>query len=96
VVRSQIDNLIPDPSFGHNLSFKYPNGSYKLILNIFVPRAFQWYNELFNLMNFDPCNHPLKIWESIRNPTPKVGALGGVEVHSLTFSYIPRKMKCDF
>ncbi len=34
VVESQIDNLIPDPSFGHNLCFKYPNGSCEPILNI--------------------------------------------------------------
>jgi len=27
VVGSQIDNLIPGPSFGHNLCFNYPNGS---------------------------------------------------------------------
>jgi hypothetical protein len=23
-------------------------------------------------MSFDPCNRPLKIWESIGTPTPKV------------------------
>jgi hypothetical protein len=31
VVGSQINNLTPDPSFGHNLCFKYPNGSCKPI-----------------------------------------------------------------
>ncbi len=46
--------------------FKYSNGSCELILDIYVPKAFQWYKELFNPMSFDPCNHLLKIWESIR------------------------------
>jgi hypothetical protein len=27
----------------HNLCFNYPNGSCELILDIYVPRAFQWY-----------------------------------------------------
>jgi len=31
---SQIGNLIPDPSFGHNLCLKCPNGSCEPILNI--------------------------------------------------------------
>jgi hypothetical protein len=39
---SQIGNLTPDPSFGHNLCFKYPNGLCEPILNIYIPRAFQW------------------------------------------------------
>jgi hypothetical protein len=73
VVGSQIGNLTPDLSFGHNLCFKYSNGSCKTILNIYVPRSFQWYKELFNPMNFYLCNCPLKIQESIGTPTPKVG-----------------------
>jgi hypothetical protein len=64
-VEIQIDNLTFSLSFGHNLCFKYPNGSYEPILDIYVPRAFQWYKKLFNPMSFDPCNHLLKIpkWE---------------------------------
>jgi hypothetical protein len=47
-------------------------------------------------MSFDPYNHILKIWESIRTPTPKVGThFGSVEVHSLTLSHTPGSMKCD-
>jgi hypothetical protein len=65
VVGSQIVNLTPDPSFGHNLCFKCLNGSCELILNIFVPRNFQWYKELLNPMVFDSCNYSLKIWKSI-------------------------------
>ncbi len=41
VVKSQIDNLIPNLSFGHNLCFKYPNGLCKPILDIYISRNFQ-------------------------------------------------------
>ncbi len=68
---------------------KYANGSCELILDIFVPRTFQWYKELFNPMNFSPLNHLLKIWKSIKTPTPKVGDHLGVcefiPSHSSTF-----------
>jgi len=47
VVESQIDNLICDPSFCHNLCFKYSNGSCKPVLDIIVPIAFKWYKEFF-------------------------------------------------
>jgi len=46
-------------------------------------------------MSFDPCNHPLKIQESIKTPTPKMVAHLGVCEHSLTLSYTPGNMKCD-
>jgi hypothetical protein len=78
VVEGQIANLTPNPFFGHNLCFKCPNGSCKLILNIYGTRDFQWYKELFNPMGFDPWNFSLKIWEFIGTPTPKVGAHLGV------------------
>jgi hypothetical protein len=48
MVRSQIDNLTLDLSFGHNLCFRYPNGSCEPILYIYVPRSFQGYKEHFN------------------------------------------------
>jgi hypothetical protein len=54
MVGSQIVNLTPSLSFG-------PNGSYKLILDIYVSIAFQWYKKLFNSMGFYPCNRSLKI-----------------------------------
>jgi hypothetical protein len=69
VVGSQINSLNFGPSFGHNLCFKYPNGSCNLNLDIYVSRAFQWYNELFNPMNFDPCSCLLKIQKSIKTST---------------------------
>ncbi len=34
MVESQIGSLISNPSFGHNLCFKYPNDSCKPILDI--------------------------------------------------------------
>jgi hypothetical protein len=78
MVGSQIVNLIPDPSFGHNLCFKFPNGLYKPILDIYVPRVFQRYKKIFNPIFFDPCNCCLKIWESMGTLTPKMGTHLGV------------------
>ncbi len=89
MVGNQIGNLTPGPSFGHNLCVKYSNGSCELILNIYVPKAFHWYKEIFNPIGFDPCNCSLKIWESIRTSIPKVeahlGAWRFIPSHSPTF-----------
>jgi len=54
MVKSQIDTLTPGFSFDHTLCYKYSNGSYEPILNIYISRGFQWYKKLFNPMNFDP------------------------------------------
>jgi len=78
VVENQIGNLTPDPSLGHNVCLKHPNGPCKPILDIYVLRIFQWYKKLFNPMNFGPWNHPLKIQESIGTPTPKMKVHLGV------------------
>jgi hypothetical protein len=78
MVGSQIVNLTPGFSFGYNLCAKCSNGSREPILDIYVPRAFQWYNELFNPMGFDPSNCSLKIQKSTGTPSPKVGAHLGV------------------
>jgi len=78
VVESQIANLTSKPSFGHNLSFKCANRSCELTLNIYVPRAFQWYKELLNPLNFYPWNFSLKIQKPIKTPIPKVEAPLGV------------------
>jgi hypothetical protein len=40
VVGNQIGSLIPVTSFGHNLCFKYSNGSCEPILDISISRAF--------------------------------------------------------
>jgi hypothetical protein len=53
MVGSQIDTLILNPSFGHNLCCNYSNGSCKPILNIYVLKSFLWYKEFFNPMSFD-------------------------------------------
>jgi hypothetical protein len=95
VVGGQIANLTPCLSFGHNLCFKCPNGSCKPILDIYIPRSFQWYKEILDPMGFDPYNCFLKIRKSIRTPTPKMKALRNVRVHSLTLSHTPKSMKCD-
>jgi hypothetical protein len=90
MVESQIGNLTFSPSFGHNLCFKYSNGSCNPILDTYVLRNFQWYKELFNPMSFDPYNCLLKIHEFIGTPTPKVwaylGVWGFIPSHSLAFS----------
>jgi len=92
-IGSQIANLTSIPSNAYNLCVKCPNRSCEPILDIYVPRYFQWYKEPLNLMGFDLYNRSLKIWESIEIPTPKVGVhLGvylGVRVHSPTLSCIP-------
>ncbi len=42
------------PSFDHNLCFRCLNGSCKPILDIYVPRAFQWYKKLFKPSSLTP------------------------------------------
>jgi hypothetical protein len=88
VVGGQIANLTPNLSFCYNLCVKCPNGSGKPILDIYVPRVFQWYKKLCNPMGFDPFNCFMKIWESIRTPILKVGVhlgvWGFIPSHSLT------------
>jgi hypothetical protein len=95
VVGSQIANLIPDPSFGHNLCCRCPNEKCEPILDIYVPRTFQWYKKLLKPLSFDPCSCPLKIQKSTGTPTPKVELPWGVRVHSLTPSRTPRNMLYD-
>jgi hypothetical protein len=68
----------PGPSFAHNLCFRCPNEKCEPILDIYVPRAFQWYKERHEPLRFDPSNLFLKFWESIGTPSPKVGVALGV------------------
>jgi hypothetical protein len=82
-------------SFGHNLCLKCPNGSCEPILNIYILTIFRWYMKVFNPMGFGPCNHSLKIWESVGTLTPKVGAHLGVWGFIPSLSYTRRSMKCD-
>ncbi len=89
MVGSQTANLTPDLSFGHNLCFRCPNWWCKPVLDICVLRAFPWYKELFEPLNFDPCNFLLKI----RLHLPKWELPGSLRVHSLTLFTLPRT--CD-
>jgi hypothetical protein len=90
VVRSQITNLTPNPSFGHNVYFLCLNGSCKLILYIYISRVFQKHKELFNPMVLtlaivlwkfkSPSGLQLPKWELI------LGVWGFIPSHSPTFS----------
>ncbi len=89
LIRSQTGNLTPSPSFGHNLCFRCPNEQCEPILDIYVPKAFQWYKERQKPLSFDPSNFSLKFWKSIRIPSPKVGVALGV------WRFTPESMWCD-
>jgi hypothetical protein len=73
VVENQTADSTPNLFFGHKLCLKCSNGWCKPILDIYVPRTFQWYKKLFNPMGFDPSNHTLKIRKSIGTLIPKMG-----------------------
>jgi hypothetical protein len=68
VVGSQIANLTPGLSFGHNLCCRCPNESCEPILDIYTSIAFQWYKKLPNTRCFDLCNRTPNFWESRRTP----------------------------
>jgi hypothetical protein len=65
MIKNQTDTFISDLSFGHNLCYKYSNGSCEPILDIYVLRTFQWYKEVFNLMGL---TFQIVIWR-FRNPS---------------------------
>jgi hypothetical protein len=95
MVESQIANLTPDPSFGYNLCFRCSNGSCEPISNIYILIIFQWYKKFLKLMGFNPSPSEDSgvHWDS---NSQNGSSLGSVRVHSLTLSYIPRSMRCDF
>ncbi len=78
LVGSQIGTSTPGPSFGHNLCFRCPNEQCEPILDIYVPRAFQWYKERHKTLSFDSSNCSLKFRESTGTPSPKAGVALGV------------------
>jgi hypothetical protein len=88
VVESQIANLTPDLSFGHNLCYRCRNGSCEAIFNIYASRPFQRYKKHLKARCFDPCNWVLNFWESRR--TPK-SPFQECECHPHT----PSKWGCD-
>jgi len=69
VVGGQIANLIPNPSFAHNLGCRCPNGSCEAILDINTSRPFQRYKEHFKARCFALCCRALKLRESQRTPS---------------------------
>ncbi len=83
MIGSQITNLTPSPSFGHNVFYRCPNGSCEPISEIYIPRSLQWYKECLNPMSFDPWNCPLKIRESIGTLILKMG------IHLGVWGFIP-------
>jgi len=96
LVGSQIGNLTLDPFFGHNLCFRCPNEQCEPILDIYVPRAFQWYKERHKPLSFDPSKLVSEVLGVPRDSISQSGScLGSVRVHSLTLSYTPASMWCD-
>jgi len=94
LVRSQTASLTPGLSFGHNLCFRCPNEQFEPILDIYVPRDFQWYKQRHNSLSFDLWNRSLKFQESTGTPSPKVGVALGV--WRFTPSYFPTLPRvCD-
>jgi hypothetical protein len=95
LVGSQISNLTPGPSFGHNLCFRCPNEQCKPILNIYVLRVF---NDIKNATSHWVLTPKITLWSFGSPPGfhfPKWELLGSVRVHSLTLSYTPGRMWCD-
>ncbi len=95
MVGSQIGNLTPGPSFGHNLCFRCPNKQCKPVLNIYILRAFQWYKERHKPLSFDPLNRFLKFWKSTGTPSPKVGVALGMWGFIPSLSYTLGSMWYD-
>jgi hypothetical protein len=88
VVGSQTASLTPGPSFAHNLSCRYPNGSCEAILDIYTSRPFQWHKEHSNARRFDPWDRALNFRESRKTPTSHFWECG------LHLTLIP-KWGCD-
>jgi len=89
VVENQIDKLIFDFSFSHNLCCKHSNGSCEPILDIYTLRAFQWYKKLFNLMGFPPFKWLFESLGVHRESNSQNGnPFGSMWAHSLTLPCI--------
>ncbi len=75
---SSTGRLTPGPSFAHNLYFRCSNAQCEPILDIYVSRSFQRYQERNNPLRFDPSTRTLKFRESTGTPSPKMGIALGV------------------
>jgi len=96
MVESQIDILTLGFFFDHNLCYKYSSGSYKPILNIYIFKENQWYKKFLNPMSFDLSNCFLKIRDSIKTLTSKVGTTWKCVCsfpHTLSHSW---ECECDY
>jgi hypothetical protein len=69
VLESQTASLTPGPSFDHNLYCRCPNGSCKVIFDIYTSNPFQRYEEHLKARCFDFYNRALKLQESQRTPS---------------------------
>jgi hypothetical protein len=98
MVGSQIDKLTPNPSFGHNLCFRYPNVSCEPILDKYIPKDFQWYKWLFNHWFLTLVIALWRFENSSGLKFPKwelTWECGGSFPHILPHSHTPGNMKCD-
>jgi len=93
LVGSQTGSSTLGLSFGHNLCFGCLNEQCEPILDIYAPRAFQWYKKRHKPLRLDPSNWSLKFWEFVGTPSPKVGVALGVwrltPSHSPTLPGVP-------
>jgi len=87
--RVKLSILTPDLFFCHNLCCRCPNGSCEPILDIYTSITLRCYKKLFNAKCFDLCNRSLKVRESTRTLTPKMGAHLGVWIFMFTLSHTP-------
>ncbi len=72
MVGSQTASLTPDPSFAHNLGFRYPNDQCEAIFDIYSSRPFQCHQEHPNARCFGLCCRTLNIREFRRTPNPQL------------------------
>jgi hypothetical protein len=94
MVGNQIGSFTRGCSFGHNLCFRCWIEQCELILDIYVPRAFQWYKKHHKPLSFDPWNCFLTFLESTGTPFPKMRVV--IEVWGLTPSHFPTLPRvCD-
>jgi hypothetical protein len=93
VVGNQTASLIPGPSFAHNLSYRCPNGSCEVILDIYTSRTFQRYKEHLKARCFTLCYWALKLRESWRTPSPHFREC---ESHPHTFPKVGLRQQCSF
>jgi hypothetical protein len=76
MVGSQTGSLTPDPSFAHNLGYRYPNDQCEAIFDIYASRPFQWHQEHLDERFFGPCCRALNIRSPGGLQIPNFGSVG--------------------